>query len=168
MAHRAAALLQQAALDREARRVEVEHAELLALALLQRAVDQGDPASAAAMGMLYELGERPIRKDAKKASEFFKMCAALGGAALLVQTAQSYERGEMPPENPEAQAVELYSIAADHDDELGLLYLGVMTEQGRGGLRKDVDKAVGLYQRSASLGNLQAIEKLRLLGRKSK
>ncbi|SPE30555.1 hypothetical protein SBA3_1680018 [Candidatus Sulfopaludibacter sp. SbA3] len=120
------------------------------------------------MGMLYEVGDGAIRKDNKKATELFKKCAELGGTALLVPTGQLYERGALPSASPDRRAVELYSIAADHDDELGLLYLAAMTEQGRGGLRKDVDKAVALYRRAASFGNLQAIEKLRVLGREAK
>lgn len=51
-----------------------------------------------------------------------------------------------------AKALERYTKACDHDDDIGCYDLGIVYENGEG-VKADYDKAVALYQQSCDLGS---------------
>lgn len=76
-------------------------------------------------------------------------------AARLAQDAAA--RGD-------AQALRLYRLAAEQGDADAQNNLGVMVENGMGGLTPDRNEAIRLYRLSAAQGNRYARDNLRQLG----
>ena len=61
----------------------------------------------------------------------------------------------------DAQAVNWFRKAAEAGDAFGMSWLGVMYEQGRGGLPKDHAQAANWFRKAANLGDTYAKQALR-------
>jgi TPR repeat protein len=60
--------------------------------------------------------------------------------------------------------VRLFKLAAEQGNANGQANLGLMYENGRGGVSKDLDTAVSWYSKAASQGQQYAINRLQVLG----
>jgi TPR repeat protein len=67
---------------------------------------------------------------------------------MLVMKGQLYRYGIGRSKN-EAEAVKCYAQAALKEHPEALYNLGVMTKEGRGGLKNDINEAINLWKRAA-------------------
>lgn len=77
-----------------------------------------------------------------------------------------YEEGKKYYENKDKiKALEFFKKGADRNDSNAIFALGNMYELGDGGLKKNINKSIELYQKASSMGNTFARNRLKELGK---
>ncbi len=106
------------------------------------AAEQGFGASQLNLAQMYAKGIG-VKRDYAEAMKWYRKSAELGdGEARYRLAAVNETTGNY------AEAVKLYGKGVEHDDYRAMVSLGEMHEQGRG-VRKDMARAVQLYERAA-------------------
>ena len=125
-----------------AARLEREKKYDEAMLWYQRAADQGDGASAMNLAQMYEKGIG-VKPDAAEAMRRYRRLADQGDGESRYRLARlAAEAGNV------AEALQLYAKGVREDDYRAMLDLGEIYEHGRG-VRRDVPRAAGLYERAA-------------------
>jgi TPR repeat protein len=111
-----------------------------------RAAEQGFGASQLNLAQMYETGMGVKENDAE-AKKWYRRSAEAGDGEALYRLAVLSDRTGDP-----AEAARLYGRGVAHDDYRAMLGLGELYEHGRG-VRKDMARAVQLYERAADRSN---------------
>lgn len=92
-----------------------------------------------------------VRKNIHKALAYFERAAANGHAEAAAWAGQIYERSTYGVKTNHQKAFDLYMIAAEQDDEEGMMFVILGYLLGRG-VEKDFDKAYEWFQKAEALG----------------
>ncbi|MDL2260610.1 sel1 repeat family protein [Deltaproteobacteria bacterium OttesenSCG-928-K17] len=132
-----------------------------ALSWYKKAADAGMVEAMFRVGTCYEIGiGTPV--DAKQALASFQRASDNNMAAASYKLAGLYMSGSLIPSNP-AKAVEYMNLAArqghaESANELGVIYLQGMLNE-----KKDLNKALQMFTRSAELGNSEAMKNIAVM-----
>ena len=105
-------------------------------------------------GLMHESGEGGVKKDIKKAFEFFKSAAELGNPMAQYNLAAYYENGEGVIKDME-KAFHWYTKAADQGDVEALHNVALCYENGEG-VDQDIQQAIVFYTKAAEQGDVAA------------
>lgn len=123
-----------------------------AAGLLKRAAEQGDAASQAALGFLYDRGDG-VPKDQQEAGRLYALAASAGDPIGQANLGAMHQFGLGGFKVDEAEAVGLYIASAAQGNPLGQANLGSMYQFGLGGLKRDERQAATLFRLAAAQGN---------------
>ncbi|WP_287097784.1 tetratricopeptide repeat protein, partial [Mesorhizobium sp.] len=121
-----------------------------ALELFQPRADKGDPEAEFHIGRMYHFGQGAIKKDLKKAAEWYSKSADQRFARAQNNLAVLYVQGDGVPKDV-AKAVELYRKAADQGFAHAQTNLANAFRWGQG-VPQDHGKAAELYRKAADQG----------------
>ncbi len=122
-----------------------------AVAYYRMAADKNNGLGMARLGQAYAKGI-VVSKDYNQAAELFRRAAERGNGLGMAHLGDLYLKGDGVAKD-EREALRLYKAAALQTNPHGIARLGSMYEEGRGGLDRDVDKAIELYRKGAELGS---------------
>jgi len=88
-----------------------------------------------------------------------KSCSDINQTACYEEGKKYYEH------NDKIKALEFFKKGADKNETNAMFVLGNMYEFGEGGLKKDINKSIELYQKASSMGNTFARNRLKELGK---
>jgi TPR repeat protein len=134
----------------------VKEDEVQAFALYKKAAAQNHPVAQAMVGYMTYLGLGTTKDEAegekllKATLPGLKNAAVKGDMFATIRLARLYERG-VCIEQDEKQAIALYRKAAEKNESMAQLNLGVMYEEGLGGSRRMTVK------RSSGIGRPQTM-----------
>lgn len=124
----------------------------------QLSAHQGDAAGQYSLGRCYENG-RGVEKNFSMAFAFYGLSAAQHYARAKNALGRCYEHRRGVEKDLEI-AKDYYKLAADQNDASAQCALGRFYEEGRGGLKKNIPKAMQLYEASANQNFKEAKEAL--------
>jgi|GEM_PF-2247519 len=131
-----------------------------AITWYRKAADLGDSTAMTNLGVLIETGTSAGAADPKEANVWYRKAADGGNARAMRYLAFNYEGGiGFATDLKEAAA--WYRRGSAVNDVVCIRFLGIYTEEGKGGIKQDPKEANALYQRAADLGDVVA---LRFLG----
>ena len=93
------------------------------------------------------------KEDFNNSFSFSKKAVQLGSAEAINLLALHYHYAEGTDENF-TKAIELYQKAIEMGNTDALVNLGIMYEEGNDFIKKDLDKAISLYNQASNLGNM--------------
>lgn len=140
----------------------VEADEREALKWFIKAAKQNDPGAQMNLGLYYQLG-KGVKKDYKKAEEWFSKAVAQGYAPAMFNLAVLYGDPQAEMLNPE-KVMSLYQKAAKLGNLGALFNLAWHYENGKGGLEKNIPKAIELYRKAAEKNYPHAKDAIKSLG----
>lgn len=110
------------------------------------------------LGNAYRLGYG-VNADVSKAYQYYKKSSEMGDREGLCWMGFCYERGYGVPQNLEEAAL-LYKKAADLGSMTAMGYLGTLYAQVKGGLAKDMNKAVALWTKAGNGMQISSVRNL--------
>ncbi|MEO1270052.1 MAG: protein kinase, partial [Myxococcota bacterium] len=120
----------------------------------------GDATGCANLGMMYEHGVGTTQ-DIQKAFELYEQ-SCQNYARGCVYLGRMYQRGQAVRKDEE-RSVLFFEKACTGKDGLGCRELGLMHQEGKGGLKASPDKASELFARSCDYKHSKGCERLRAL-----
>lgn len=114
------------------------------------------------LGLLYEAG-LGLTRDYGEAARLFSLASEQGHPGAPARLGLLHENGTGVTADP-AEAARLYRLSADRGDAGGQASLAAMYETGKGGLPRDLSKAIRYYRLAAAQGNEFAKKALARLG----
>ena len=141
------------------------HSQNYAAALpeLQSLASAGDKYAQSLLGFMYDIGQG-VPQDYKEALKWYRLAADQGNADAQGNLGFMYHKGQGVPQDYK-EALKWFRLAADRGNAVAQYNLGIMYEYGKGGVSSSKVVAYALYNYSASLGYVEAVNKRnKLLG----
>lgn len=137
----------------------------LAFQMFQTAALELHPDAMYWLGRLYEEGFG-IAKDYSKAVEYYTAAGAKGQEDAIVRTAEIYDQGLLG-ERKRSTALELFVELAKKNHPYATYMIGMAYLNGDG-VQKSAEHAFSWLNKALSIGSVDAMNRFRLLGTKSK
>lgn len=138
---------------------DVETDTKKALKFYMLAADKGHREARFSIGLLYENGSDKIEKNMKNALKFYKMAAEQGHVQALSILDELDRDVFAKPHNP----MKLYKRAVEQGDAEAQFSLGVLYENGRDEVEKDMKTARKFYKMAAGQEHVEAQFRLGVL-----
>lgn len=129
-----------------------------ALQWYEKAAANGAKNAPAHIGNMYEKGYG-VKQDYAKAAEYYKRSIELDGSLGYARMGYLHETGK-GVQFDRVKAVEYYEKAIAKGSVHAMTLIGLLYQQGQGGLPRDEKKAVALYQQAIDHGDPLAMTRL--------
>ncbi|QDU33698.1 Putative beta-lactamase HcpC precursor [Poriferisphaera corsica] len=127
----------------------------------REAAERGDPRGMRLLGMEYKRG-MGMEQDLDKARLLYERAIEGGDAKSFYMLGALYQHGE-GVEQDRVLARKLYEQGVALVDETAMCGLGSMYLEGEGGVNRDVDRAIALFERGRDLGEYGGALRLGLM-----